>query len=540
LSPRAADAIIVGSGPGATSAAYPIVQSGASVLMLDVGNDETRYKDLIPPASFLDIRKTDPRQHRYLIGDDFEGVPFGTVRVGAQLTPPRQYIARDTDRLTPLSSSSFFATESLALGGLGRGWGASSVMFDDRDLEGFPISATDLAPHYEAVAARIGISGERDDLLPYFGQISSLQPPMEADSCARLVLSRYTAGRARFNERGLYLGQPRLAVLTRDLGDRRAQQYREMEFYADTDRSVFRPSFSVEELRSSPRFTYATPYLVESFVENNDGAGVEVAAAHARTGEQVRFQARRLVLAAGTMGTARIVLRSFGLYDTPVPLVANAHIYVPCLNLAMLGQPMQERRHSLTQVGFIYDPDRDCRHLVYGEIHGYRSLLLFKLAKESFLPVPEGMRIVRELMSALLILVIEHDDDPSPDKRCLLRRGPAGEPDRLEVSYARDPAQVLRERRAEKEIRKLFRKLGCLPVGRVDAGPGSSIHYGGPLPMTSQERPLTATPSCRLRGTRTVYLADGSSFPYLPAKPLTFTLMANADRVGGIVARDLR
>ena len=36
-----------------------------------------------------------------------------------------------------------------------------------------------------------------------------------------------------------------------------------------------------------------------------------------------------------------------------------------------------------------------------------------------------------------------------------------------------------------------------------------------------------------------VYLADGSVFPWLPAKGLTFTLMACADRVGSRLASRL-
>jgi hypothetical protein len=36
-----------------------------------------------------------------------------------------------------------------------------------------------------------------------------------------------------------------------------------------------------------------------------------------------------------------------------------------------------------------------------------------------------------------------------------------------------------------------------------------------------------------------VYLADGSVFPWLPPKGLTFNIMANADRVGAILAERL-
>ena len=85
-----------------------------------------------------------------------------------------------------------------------------------------------------------------------------------------------------------------------------------------------------------------------------------------------------------------------------------------------------------------------------------------------------------------------------------------------------------------------FRRLGCLPLKRIRPGNGSSIHYAGTFPISGEDRPLTCDRDARLRGTRAVYLADGSVFPWLPPKGLTFNIMANADRVGAIVAERMR
>jgi choline dehydrogenase-like flavoprotein len=58
------------------------------------------------------------------------------------------------------------------------------------------------------------------------------------------------------------------------------------------------------------------------------------------------------------------------------------------------------------------------------------------------------------------------------------------------------------------------------------------MHYAGTLPMRPAGAELTCDTEGRLRPCRHVYVADGSVFPWLPAKGLTFTLMASADRVG--------
>ena len=159
--------------------------------------------------------------------------------------------------------------------------------------------------------------------------------------------------------------------------------------------------------------------------------------------------------------------------------------------------------------------------------------------KETFLPAAEGFRILRELLNAFVIVGIHHEDRPSPRKSCVLRRGAPGSPDVLEVAYGVDPEETRRQERLERALLRQLRRLGCWPLRKVDPGHGASIHYAGTLPMTTEERSLTVTPSCGLRGTRSVYLADGSVLPYLPAKALTLTLMANADRVGTIVLQEL-
>ncbi len=89
---------MVGSGPGAVNAAWPLVEKGLDVALLDYGNVDRTYAPLIPVRSWSEIRRTDPEQHRYFLGARFEGIGFGKVRVGAQLTPPRQFISADTER----------------------------------------------------------------------------------------------------------------------------------------------------------------------------------------------------------------------------------------------------------------------------------------------------------------------------------------------------------------------------------------------------------------------------------------------------------
>ena len=71
------DVLVVGSGAGGVHAAWPLVERGLEVAMLDFGNEDRAYASLVPSQPWSELRTTDEAQHRYLLGDHFEGVPLG-------------------------------------------------------------------------------------------------------------------------------------------------------------------------------------------------------------------------------------------------------------------------------------------------------------------------------------------------------------------------------------------------------------------------------------------------------------------------------
>jgi hypothetical protein len=182
--------------------------------------------------------------------------------------------------------------------------------------------------------------------------------------------------------------------------------------------------------------------------------------------------------------------------------------------------------------------ERPRRRVIQAQLFSYRSLLTFKLMKEAPLPGRQALRVLRVLIPNFAILGIHHEDRPGPGKICVLRRATTG-PDRLEIRYEPTPEEVATQRADERLLLHGFRRLGCVPLKPIRPGHGSSIHYAGTFPITREDLPLTCDRDSRLRGTRSVYLADGSVFPWLPPKGLTFNIMANADRVGAILAERL-
>ena len=532
------DVIVVGSGPAGVNAAARLVESGCRVLMLDFGNRDEIYAGLVPARPFLDLRRQDPKQHRYFLGERFEGVPLGGIRVGAQLTPPRAYALADADERQPVDSPGFATSMSLARGGLGVAWGAGVFPFADDELRSMGLDLATLQPHYDAVVARIGVAGAQDDLLRFYPPSPGIMPALEPDTAGALLLESYRRRRESLNAAGVYLGRPRIAVCSQPFRGRGAYPYFDLDFWSDPGRSIYRPQWTLDELERSPLFTYRDRCLVEAFREDADRVRVE--GTHADTGAPEVHDARALVLAAGTFGTARVVLRSLDAYDTAVPVVSNPYTYVPTLNLRMVGRPTRDARSSQGQLTAMLVREQPRRRLVQAQVFSYRSLLTFKLMKELPLPAAQARKLLQALEPCFTILGIHHEDRPTRDKTCRLRRRAGGGPDLLEVRYRAAAEEERTQRADERVLLRAFRRFGCVPLKRIRPGNGSSIHYAGTFPIDHAERPLTCDRDSRLRGTRAVYLADGSVFPWLPPKGLTFNIMANADRVGAILAERLR
>jgi choline dehydrogenase-like flavoprotein len=143
-----------------------------------------------------------------------------------------------------------------------------------------------------------------------------------------------------------------------------------------------------------------------------------------------------------------------------------------------------------------------------------------------------ALTFFRQLRSALGVINMNFHDTRRAASFVTLDRRDGGSPS-LVVEYVSDAGEAAHVKQALGRLRKAMVQLRCIvPPGLTHVRPkGASVHYAGTFPAQSSGHSLTTTPDCRSTDFENLFFVDGSTFPFLPAKNITFSLMANAVRV---------
>jgi choline dehydrogenase-like flavoprotein len=127
--------------------------------------------------------------------------------------------------------------------------------------------------------------------------------------------------------------------------------------------------------------------------------------------------------------------------------------------------------------------------------------------------------------------------DESPAMTMTLKR--SGEKDFLQLDAQPNPESRRTVKKVLRELLSQTRRLGgvVVPPMLQLAKPGRSFHSGGSLPMRAQPGKFESDTLGRPHGWSRVHAVDASVLPSIPATTITFSVMANAHRIGWETAR---
>ncbi len=519
---------VVGSGASGVHFALTLLRKGLSVRMLDVGKQAAA--PVLPEATLNGLKRelTDPVS--YFLGEDFGAALLpGEDEEYYGLPPGKDYVFEAPPGFHH-ESRGFAPLFSFARGGLAQAWTAGCYPLNQDELVDFPVDAKGMLRCYSEVASRIGVTGDEDDLARFMPVHEHLMAPLRLDEHSARLLATYERKRESLNRRGVFLGRTRVATLSQPFGNRKECTYLGRCLWGCPRGALYTPSHTLQECLTHDRFEYI-PGVRVTHLRLGAGGGAVAVVGEVEGGGIREFQVDRVALAAGTLLSTRIFLATIqaatGERVRLSGLMDNRQVLVPFVNLGMLGRSFSAESYQYHLLGMGLT-DTSPRDYVHAQITTLKTALVHPLLQRIPFDLRTSLRIFRALHAALGILNVNFRDTRRPDNTLELDEGGS-----LRIRYVPEADEQLRVASGVRRLTRALRSLGCVvPPGMAHVRPmGASVHYAGTLPMSTVSAPYSTTEWCESRDVGNLYLVDGSTFPFLPAKNLTFTLMANAVRV---------
>ena len=513
---------VVGSGPAGVACARALLERGARVTMLDAGIvlEEPR-RAVVNQMSRLSPREWSSEQLATLKGS----TAAGTKGIPLKLAYGSDYPYRETDTLLPADYDGVALRPSLAQGGFSTVWGAAMMPYSARDMAEWPIGPADLAPHYSAVTKLTGFSGIKDDLEAIFPLHTEPGPALALSRQANTLYQRLSKNREALRGAGIHFGQARVAVKAGPEGCVRCG----LCMYGCPYGFVYNSDQTLRILREHPNFTYLGDRLVTQTREAGDT--VLVSGRHRVSGEPFEVRAGRAYLGAGVISTAGIVLRSRSAYERPVFLKDSQYYLFPLLLARRSGDVRSEAMHTLSQMFVEIFDDSITPRSVHLQVYSYNDLV-GQAVRGAFGPLAPVLEwLARALEDRMLIVQGYLHSDHSSKIGVTLTKA---EPERLRLQASLNPEVRPMIRKVLRKLRRHCFQFGGLPLSPMlqVSEPGRGFHSGSSFPMRQHPGDLETDTLGRLSGWQRTHIVDASVLPDVPATQITFSVMANAHRIG--------
>lgn len=423
---------------------------------------------------------------------------------------------------------------SLAKGGLSNVWGAAVLPAPSDELDGWPVAAAELAPHYVEAAAVLKIAaarGELEDLFPFHAEP---EPAAPLSPQAAILLEGLRGRSGALADAGLRFGRSRLALRTQDAPEGRGCVRAGLCLSGCPYGAIWNAAAVVAALERRPGFRYE-PGLRVLRAESR-GASAAVVARRLSGGPEERFEGDRVFLACGPLATARVALASVDSGGRELTLRFQPYFLLPAVMAKGAPGADDERSVTLAQLFLELRDERVSRRLVHLQVYTRNEFTDDRLARAARWAGPLAGAVRRALGGRLLAIQgYLHSDEAEGIAVTAVREGG-------------DCRLVLRAR-SEKNLRRRVRlAASTIAARRRDLGfaaltpmlqigpPGEGNHSGGIFPMRARPGEFETDRLGRLPGLDRVHLVDSSVLPSLSAATFTYTVMANAHRIAAEAA----
>jgi choline dehydrogenase-like flavoprotein len=521
------DVIIIGSGASGVASALEFSHHNIKPLMLDVGYEA---KKIIKNEDNLYNLKIKEQTSSFLIGDNLEYFNSDKQKLPSKLKSPYLHFVTKKPNFFSIKQNNYNAITSYAKGGLANAWGNGLMRFSKDEFSELPIDLEDLVLYYEKLESEVGISGLNDDLVEFFGKCNNLQNPLKRSTKTKILYDRYLSRKDKLNKKGTFLGTPRIGVSNNDYDVRDRCKYDNLEFWQPNHMSLYSPSMTLDKLIASDKLEYKNSIFVDRWEKVN--GMIEVVGYHIDTKEEFKFKTKKLVLAAGTLNTSRIVLKSRKDYKTKLTFFDNPAIQLPIFFPTLIGNALETDSFGLIQLNLFYKSKILDKNAI-GAILEITSPLRNEFLDKFPFGIKDNINFIKYVLPCMMACQVF-----LPSIKELSAKLSLEENGDIIIDSEKDdiPKNLI------SEATNKLKELGILTFESfaIKVSHGNGIHYGGTLPMS--ENPTSAyntTIDGELSQDKDIFIVDGSCFGYIPATNYSLSVMANAMRVSHKISTQL-
>ena len=343
---------VVGSGPAGVACAKALLERGRRVHLLDGGitleSGRAALVERLKASKPENWTQADLTAYQAGMNPNVGGVPL-------KLAYGSDFPYRAADEHMGVHYFGVGLRPSLAQGGLSTAWGAAMLPYAETDVQDWPLSLSTLAQHYAAVLRFTGLAARQDDLAKFFPLYSSELTELRPSAQAAQLLETMARHRDHLARAGIWFGRSRLAVRGNGRIESAGCIYCRLCMYGCPYGHIYSSADTLNELRRHPGFTYQPGVVVRSIRELP--GKVEISGYDLETRKPLLWHSRRAFLAAGTIATTGILLRSLEAYDQTAWLQDSQYFLIPFVLLRKVRGATREPLHALSQVFLeILDP----------------------------------------------------------------------------------------------------------------------------------------------------------------------------------------
>lgn len=423
----------------------------------------------------LDSRKQDNEL------SDFLGTTFKETSNAYNLIKKSSYVFNKTYQLLKIKSK-IEIIQSLAKGGLAQHWHGICDFFSREELEEIGLPADEILKEYQEVSKLI-----------------RLKLNTKLDYNAKLLLKSA-------------LNKPSLQSNT----------------YSVPIAFPYFTSSSIQYLKRFKNFTYMGNQLVYEVVDKKEN--VQIQSFSINGSVESKTYAKFLILAAGSVNTTRILLRSLNLFNYKTTFLTKSHYLTACVNIkALMKRNITNNKPKLGQLVMSSQQSYLGLETFFIQLYKLNPKAILKVLK--YIPLPKiiALPLLSILAPSLMIADVRFPAFESKNKFCRLIKKSRGK-DVLEISFEESREEIKFHKNEFTKISGKLRSIGLFPIKITKDF--TTSHYAGGIPYQKTKGKLSTNINGKLHQANRIYIGDSATWRALPAKAPTLTIMANASRIG--------